>query len=89
MDVDRDIESSVEGDLEQVGSPLVRELDEVFRRHGFTGGFIYSAFALDGERWRFDSSVVIDDEIPECERRAVVEEALEMLLLASDGVEDD
>jgi hypothetical protein len=73
---DRNIELEVSGDLDEVGSPLVRELADLFKRHGFDAGFVFSAFALDGDRWRFDSGVVVDDSVPECERAEVVGEAL-------------
>jgi hypothetical protein len=85
MAVDRDIESSVSGDLDEVGSPLVRELAEVFKRHGFDAGFVFSAFALDGDRWRFDSGVVVDDSVPACERHEIVGEALRW---AADSAQD-
>lgn len=87
MDADRQIELDVSGDMETAGSPLIRELNEVFIRHGFDGGFLFSAFALDGERWRFDSGVVFDDtKVASCEVGHVVNEALEMVVLSAQDV---
>lgn len=84
MDAGRDIEKAISGDLEAVGSPLLNELNEVFVRHGFDGGFVFSAFALDGERWRFDAGVVLSDTIPECEQETVVREAIEWITATAD-----
>jgi hypothetical protein len=84
MDADIRVEADVSGDLDAVGSPLVRELDAVFRRHGFDAGFVYTAFAADGERWRFDSAVVIDDSIVcDHEQRQVIGHALQMAAMAA------
>ena len=82
----RDIESEVSGDLEVVGSPLIRELTEVFRRHGFDAGFVYSAFALDGERWRHDTGIVLDDSFPEYERGFIVQESIELIQLSAEDL---
>jgi hypothetical protein len=82
---DRDIEKVISGDLEDVGSPLVRELEQVFKRHGFDGGFVFSAFALDGERWRFDSGVVIEDTVPEAEQEGLIHEAIEWIASTAEG----
>jgi hypothetical protein len=77
LDAEVTVEANVSGDLEVVGSPLVRELDAVFRRHGFDAGFVFTAFAADSEKWRFDSAVVIDDDIVcEHERHEVIGQAL-------------
>ena len=74
---DRDIEQVRAGTMESDGTPLMRELDAVFKRHGFDGGFVYAAFALDGDHWRFDAGSIIDDSVPECERESVLEDCVE------------
>ena len=80
-----EVDKSVTGTLDEVGTPLVRELNEVFARHGFDGGFVYAAFAQDGERWRYDSGAVVGDGVPECEHQAVLQDAAQWVF---DAVND-